>query len=87
MSLGDGNTNLRGLDVTTASADTNPGCAIGPTSTKPLEEAGTTAGPPMTFMAIDEVVEVGSGAWAFAQCKVEWESIRIGARPGFMYTQ
>ena len=72
MSLGDGNTNLRGLDVTTASADTNPGCAIGPTSAEPLEEARTIAGPPTAFMATDGVAEVGGEERAFAQWKVEW---------------
>ena len=72
MSLGYGNADLRGLDVATAFVDTNPGCAIGPTSTKPLEEAGTTAGPPMAFMATDGVVEVGGEERAFAQWKVEW---------------
>ena len=72
VSLGDGNADLRGLDVAAASADTNPGCAIRPISAKPLEEEGTTAGPPMTFMATDGVAEVGGEERAFAQWKVEW---------------
>ena len=72
MSLGNGNTDLRGLDITAAFADTNLGCAIGPASTEPLEEAGTVAGPPMAFMATDRVAEVGGEERAFAQWKVEW---------------
>ena len=72
MSLGDGNANLRGLDVAAASIDTNPGCAIGPASIEPLEEAGTTIGPSTTFMATDGVAEVGGKERAFAQWKVEW---------------
>ena len=40
VSLGDGNVDLRGLKVAATSANTNPGCAIGPTSTEPLKEGG-----------------------------------------------
>ena len=72
MSLGDRNTDLWGLDVIAASADTNPGCTIGPASDEPLEEVGTAAGPPTTFMAIGGVVEVGGEERAFVQWKVEW---------------
>ena len=72
MTLGDRNADLRGLDVAVASANTNPGCAIGPASAKPLEEAGTVAGPLMAFMATDTVAEVGGDERAFAQWKVEW---------------
>ena len=50
MSLDDGNTDLRGLDVVVAFANTNSGCAIGPAFAEPLEEVGTTAGPPTAFM-------------------------------------
>ena len=66
MSLSDENTDLRGLDVTTTSADTNPRCAIGPASAEPLEEAGTAVGPSMAFMATDGVAEVGGEERAFA---------------------
>jgi hypothetical protein len=69
MSLSDGNANLQGLDIAT---DTNPGCAIGPTSVEPLEETGTIAGRPTTFMAIDRVAMVGAEERAFPQWKVEW---------------
>ena len=72
VSLSDGNANLQGLDVAAASTDTNPRCAIGPTSVEQLEEAGTVAGPPTPFMATDGVVEVGGEESAFAQWKVEW---------------
>ena len=72
MRLGERNTDLWGLDVAAASADTNPGCAIGLTSTKPLEEVGTATGPPTAFMATDRVAEVGGEETAFAQWKVEW---------------
>jgi hypothetical protein len=37
-----------------------------------LEEAGTAAGPPTVFMAIDGVVKVGGEERAFTQWKVEW---------------
>ena len=37
VSLGNGNTDLRRLDVVVAFADTNQGCAIGPASAEPLE--------------------------------------------------
>ena len=60
MSLGDRNTDLQGLDITAASTYTNLGCAIGPASSKSLEEAGTAAGPLMTFMATDGV---RGGGW------------------------
>ena len=66
MSLGDGNIDLRGLDITIASADTNPGCTIGLAFAEPPEEAGTAAGPPTAFMAIDRVVVVGGEERAFA---------------------
>ena len=59
MSLGDGNADLQGLDVAATSIDTNPGCAICPTSAEPLEEAGTAAGPSTAFMANDGVAKVG----------------------------
>ena len=72
MSLGNRNADLWGLDVATTSANTNPRCAIGPASVEPLEEAGTTVGPAMAFMATDEVAEVGGEERAFAQWKVEW---------------
>ena len=72
MSLGHRNTDLRGLDITAASTDTNPGCTIGPASIEPLEEAGTAAGTPTGFMAIDGVEKVGGEERAFAQWKVEW---------------
>ena len=72
MSLGNGNAYLWGLDVVTASTNTNPGCAIGPASAEPLEEAGTVARPPTAFMATDGVAEVGGEEKAFAQWKVEW---------------
>ena len=72
MSLGDENADLQGLDVTATSTDTNPGCAIGPASAEPLEEAGTSAGPRTTFMATDGVAEVGGKERGFAQWKVEW---------------
>jgi hypothetical protein len=65
--LSDGNANLRGLNVTAASADTNLGCTIGPASTEPLKEAGIAPGPPTAFMAIDRVAEVGSEERAFVQ--------------------
>ena len=66
MSLGDRNADLRGLDVAATSAGTNPRCAIDPTSAKPLEEARTTARPPMAFLATDRVAEVGDEERAFA---------------------
>ena len=72
MGLGDGNANLRGLDVAAASIDTNPRCAIGPAFAEPLEEAGTAAGPPIAFMITNRVAEVGGEERAFSQWKVEW---------------
>ena len=72
MSLDDGNTDLRGLDVAAASIDTNPRCAIGPAFAEPLEEAGTAVGPLTAFMATGGVVEVGGEEKAFVQWKVEW---------------
>ena len=59
VSLGDGNADLWGLDIATASV-------------KPLEEAGTIVRPPTAFMATNGVVEVGGEERAFAQWKVEW---------------
>ena len=67
MSLDNGNTDLWGLDVAAFSVDTNLGCAIGPASAKPLEEARIAAGPLTAFMATDGVVEVGGEERAFAQ--------------------
>ena len=72
VSLGDGNADLQGLDVAATSIDTNPGCAICPTSAEPLEEAGTAVGPLTAFMATGGVVEVGGEEKAFVQWKVEW---------------
>ena len=71
MSLGNGNADLRGLDMAATSANTNIGCTIGPASVEALEEAGTAAGPPTAFMATDGVAEVGGEERAFAQWKVE----------------
>ena len=72
MSLSDGNADLRGLDVATASADTNPGCAIVPASAETLEEAGTVARPLTAFNATNGVAKVGGEERAFVQWKVEW---------------
>ena len=72
VSLGNGNTDLRGLDIAAASANTIPGYAIGPASTEPLEEVGTVAGPPTAFIATNGVAEVGGEERASAQWKVEW---------------
>ena len=66
VSLGNGNTDLWGLDVAATFADTNLRCAICPAFTEPLEEAGTIAGPPMVFMATDGVAEVGGEERDFA---------------------
>ena len=65
MSLIDGNIDLWGLDIAAASADTIPVCAFGPASAYPLEEAGTIAGLPTTFMVIDRVEVVGCEQMAF----------------------
>ena len=71
MSLGDGNTDLRGLDVAAASADTNPGCAIGLASTEPLKEGGLQLGHRRPLWQLG-VVYVGGKERAFVQWKVEW---------------
>ena len=72
------NTNLGGLDVAAASTDTNPGCAISPAFAEPLEEAGTAANPPTTFMATDGVAEVGGEERAFAQWKWNGKQYELG---------
>jgi len=72
MSLGDGNTNLWGLDIIATSVDTNLGYAIVPATIELLEEARTTIGPPTAFMATDGLAEMGGKERAFAQWNVEW---------------
>ena len=67
VSLGDRNADILGLDIVATSTDTNLGCSMSSASAEPLEEAGTTAGPPTAFMATDGVAKVGGEERAFAQ--------------------
>ena len=87
MSLYDGNANLWGQDVAATSANTNPGCAIGPTSTEPLKEAGNVARPPTAFVATDGWQRWVARRGLLRNGRWNGKQYELRARPSFMYTQ